>query len=623
MNITVKSEKNNKVVLVEGRIDTDSCAEFEKVLETLDFKNDDITFDFSGVQYITSSGLRVLLVCRKNTSFDRMRVINVNDDVFEVFETSGFLSLIDVRKSSEVSSDAVSNLSIKAALHYRAQHDSAVCKVFFGDTGYTWKDIDIYSQIIADDLSKLGVTKGSHVGIASENCIEWLVTFFAIQKLGAIAILINFNLKANEILSLAAIGDIEFLCYGHLSGIKKREEFVRKILSADQTIKKVYDMISDSDILNRVNEYDQIADKFMENYDPDDPGIMIFTSGSTSKPKGVLSSSFDHFVQGNEINKRIGLSERDSICCFLPLFHVFGFGCGMIAALTCGARIYFTEDTKTQTILRTIEKYKCSVFYSVPTMMLSIINNSDFTPKKVESLRICYLAGAPVTETQLLHLKEKFVNTHIGVVYGMSEVAPISMTLLDDPVKKIVSTVGKPIKIIDCQIRDTETGEVKKCGESGEIFVKAKTLLTCYYKLDIDLQAISADGYMGTGDLGVLDEDGYLQLVGRKKDLIIRAGENIAPSEIEKIISELDYVLDVKVVGVPHHFYGEEVAAALVVKDKDAFCEEDIKEYLHSKLASYKVPQYYVLYDKFMTLGSGKIDLIALKADVERKIKNQ
>lgn len=619
MKITIKSDSNKKLIYVEGRIDTSNYSELERVLESLDYENDDITFDFSRVQYITSSGLRVLLICRRNTTQDKMHIINVNDPVYEVFETSGFLSMIDIRKADGLS-ETILQWSLKRVLAHRAQNDSLEPSVYFGDKGYTWKDIDIYSQIMADDMAKLGVKKGSHVGIASANCVEWICAFFAIQKLGAIAIFVNYNLKSEEILSLAAIGDIACLCYGILPGIKDRNKFVQNILQANGTIKKLYDMSPSAGILSRRDEYEQIADLYTEMYDPDDPSIMIFTSGSTSKPKGVLSSSYDHFVQTNEVNKVMKVTGEDRICCFLPLFHIFGFGCGLVSALIEGAGIYFPENSKVLSILDTIEKYKCTVFHSVPTMMLSIINHPDFSLQKVESLRVCYLGGAPVTEAQLLQLKENFVGTSIGIVYGMSEVAPISMTLLDDPVSRVVTTVGKPLKVIDCEIRDTETGKSLPKGERGEIFVRARTLLTCYYKLDIDSQAVCSDGWLATGDLGVIDDEGYLKLVGRKKDLIIRGGENIAPAEVERVISELDNIADVKVVGVYDHIYGEEVAAAILLKAGATFCEDEVREYLLTRLAKYKVPQYYVIYDKFPILGSGKIDVINLRKDVEKKL---
>ena len=619
MKISLNNEDNKVKISIEGRIDRLTSQELERVLESIDYANDDITLDFSRVSYITSAGLRVLLVCRKNTTEDRIRIINVSEEVYEIFCTSGFDSMMEIRKPQGPSEESL-QWSFKRALAQNAENKSEVAKLFFDDKGYTWKDVDIFSQIMADDLARLGVKKGSHVGLDSANCFEWVCAFFAIQKLGAIAIFINFNLKTEEILSLAEIGDISFLCYGLLPGITDMDAFARDIIADGSPVKRIYNIMPSESVLGRKDEYEGIADMYTEMYDSDDSSIMIFTSGSTSKPKGVLSSSYNHLMQTSEVINVIRMTEEDRLCCFLPLFHIFGFGCGLAAALISGASIYFPKNSKVTTILDTIEKYRCTVFNSVPTMMLSIINSPDFTSKRVESIRVSYLGGSPVTESQLLQLKEKFTNTSIGVLYGMSEVAPITMTLLDDTTEHVVTTVGKPLKGLGFEIRDPETGEKMPNGERGEIFVRAKTVLTCYYKIDIDSQAIKSDGWLSTGDLGIKDEDGYIRLVGRCKDLIIRCGENIAPAEIERALSELDEIADVKVVGVPHPIYGEEVAAAIVLKSGATFDEEAAKKFLYGRLAKYKVPQYYLIYDKFMTLGSGKIDVMTLKSDVEKRV---
>ncbi len=618
MQINIQKEGNNYNIAIQGRIDTSNYTQLEAELEKLDYEDINLTFDFSDVQYITSAGLRVLLVCRRKVQNENMVIINASETVYDVFDTTGFLNFIKVEKAGP--SQDLLQYSFKQMLKYRVETDSDKPVIFAGNNSFSWIDVDIYSQIIAYDLHKMGVRKGFHVGICGMNTVEWIYTFFAIQKLGAIAVFVNYNMKPDEIISLSHIGDITHLCCGKLPNEENRTGFMNSVTGNDSLINFVYDMSDKAAISARKQEYDNLSGMFTDTFEPDDSAIMIFTSGTTSKPKGVLSSSYNHIFQGTLVKDEMRVTADDRICAFLPFFHIFGFGCGIVPSLLTGAKIYIPDNTSTNAILDTIENNKCTIFHSVPTMMFAITNNPSFTPKRVESIRCSYLGGAPVTEAQLLQLQKLFCNAHLGVLYGMSEVAPITLTAYDDTKEHIVKSVGRPLSVLDMEIRNPETMEKCEIGERGEIFVHAKTLLTCYYKVDIDKQAVSADGWMGTGDLGILDEDGYLYLVGRSKDLIIRGGENIAPSEVERVIAQLDEIADVKVVGVPDEFFGEVVAAAIVLKEGQAFDEEKTKTFLENCLSKYKIPQYYVIYDHFPVLGSGKIDVISLKKDMENKV---
>ena len=222
--------------------------------------------------------------------------------------------------------------------------------------------------------------------------------------------------------------------------------------------------------------------------------------------------------------------------------------------------------------------------------------------------------------TPLMRRTAKVVN--FGIIYGMSENAAVSITKYGDSVEHITKTIGKPLDGVEVEIRDLSTGKKLEDGASGEICIRSEDMIVCYYKLDISKQPVDDEGWLATGDLGCFDKDGYLKIVGRVKELIIRGGENISPNEVAGAIAAIPEIADVKVLGVPSEFYGEEVAAAIVLKDGKVFDEEKVREYLATRLAKFKIPKYFVCFDAFPLLGSGKVDVITLKKSIIEKIKD-
>ena len=279
-----------------------------------------------------------------------------------------------------------------------------------------------------------------------------------------------------------------------------------------------------------------------------------------------------------------------------------------------GSTIYLTEKIRSKAILELIARERCTIFHSVPTMLFALIHNENFSTDKVAALRCTIVSGARATEAQMKTLRRLMPNNHFLSSYGLSEMAPVSITDYDDTDEKILHTVGKPVKNIYVKIDKPDSNGV------GEILVQGFNLMTGYYKLAPDEQAIDAEGWLHTGDLGTVDANGYLRLTGRIKELIIRDGENIFPAEVEAAISEHENIVDVKVLGVPHDFFGEEVCACLKLKSA-ALDENEMRTVLSAQLAKYKIPAHFLVYDEFPLLSSGKIDLIALKKDAVKKIK--
>ena len=615
--LTVNINKNgNKVtVATEGVIDTETAHDLSNALLELDYSDLDLTLDFDKTDYITSAGLRVLLIARKKLTDDTMRVINVNEVIEHVFNVTGFTGILNYTEKKQAAINC--HMSFKALLKNRVNDGTAF---IFAEREYTWEDIDRLSQIVADDLANCGVKKGTHVGICSPNSINWIIAFFAVQKLGAIAILVNHGLKPDEIAALAEIGDITHLCYGAIPNITDFGIYSTALSSGKSTVKYMYNIGMDIDFTTRLSEYKSVKDKYGEMYHSDDPSVIIYTSGSTGKPKAVLSSSFNILNSVKAISAECNFTSADKSCAFLPLFHVFGFASCIGIGLLYGCVSYIPTLNKPAALIDLIRDNQCTVFNTVPTMFLAMIQQPNFTPEALSSLRVSALGGSATSESQMTMLRSLLPNNHFCNIYGMSENAVISMTRYKDTIEHVTQTVGRRVDGIEIEIRNPANGEKVKDGESGEIFIRSREMIVCYYNLPIEMQPLDHEGWLATGDLGVILPDGYLKLVGRAKDLIIRGGENISPGEIADAIAQLPTVADVKVLGVPHEILGEEVAAAIVLKEGETFDEDTAKQTLAGKLAKYKIPAYFVVMDKFPLLGSGKIDAITLKKDVISKL---
>lgn len=616
MTVTSIVSENVITLKVSGRLDTETSSQFREEIKQIPQNAEKLIFDFTDVNYVSSAGLRELLVCRKQYPGDRMTIINVQENVYDVFEMTGFDAIIPVEIAKD-NDAAYMTLSFKSFLEKKVQTESGRVVVKTDTDSYTWSDIDKCSQLVADDLAKLGVKKGTHVGLISANSINWIITFFAIQKLGAMAMLFNFGLFPHETAKVASIADVTHLCYGEMPAAQDEEAFLNEVKNAEgSTVIFTYSIKKSIDLKQRYDEYESIKDKFGQTVDADTPCTVIFTSGSTGKPKGVILSSYNILNAAVSSRKNQTLNSSDRNCLILPMFHIFGLVAGLFANFLADSLICLPKDIRTDTLINLIEKERCTIFHSVPTMMIALVNNKNFDPARCSTLRCTILSGAAATVSQIQMFREKLPNEHFISSYGLSEMAPVSASDYGDTDEHLLYTVGKPFPNIEIKIQDYVTKKECRLREQGEILVQGYNLMMGYYKLSPDDQSIDEDGWLHTGDLGYLTEEGYLCLSGRLKELIIRGGENIMPGEVESFISSLDGVNMVKVFGVPSDFFGEEVGAYIKMQEGFAFDEEKIRSELSQKLAKFKIPAYFVEYKDFPLLGSGKIDTVTLKKDM-------
>jgi len=489
----------------------------------------------------------------------------------------------------------------------------------FKDQTYTWVDVDIGSRIVSNELKKIGVKEGTHVGICGLNSINWVFTFFGILKLGAIAVLINPGLNPKEVSNICKIGGVTVLCYSEIEGITTFKMYADTCMLSNQ-IKGTFDFGNSINFLSNSDSSIDKEEPFKDKFQSDDPCLIIYTSGSTSKPKAVLTSAYSLMYSITHVFEKHKYSSDDKILAFLPYFHVFGLISSLIAGLLIGCCSIIPSSKSPNELIDLIYKYKVTIFNSVPTMMLSIVGSKDFEPKKLASLRSSVLGGSATSKDQMVMLRKILPNVHFGNIYGMSENACISITDYNVSIEHLTETVGKPLDGTIVVIKDNQ-GNLVKNGIQGEICIKSAGMLVWYYKLPIEMQPIDNDGFLRTGDLGFIDKDGYIRLTGRIKELIISGGENISPNEVAEAIYSLNYFTDVKVVGIPDDIKGEVVAAAVITKSDYRFDETQIKNELSKILSKYKIPRYFKQFDSFPLLGTGKIDKLSLVEKIISEIK--
>jgi len=618
-SLSIEKKTNGQYVTLylKGSVTTDSAAQLNEALQELDYAQLDLTIDMYEAEYITSAGLRTLLVARKKLTNDTMRVIGANDAVMDVFKVTGFDSLIRIEKAINVSE--LCRLSVAQILSIRVQSDPDRIAFYFEGRSYTWHEVDMGSHIIAHELAENGVRKGTHVGLSGPNSINWIMALFAIQKLGAIAALINPGLRPTELCELSRMADITHLCYAEVPGKTSFEEY-RDAFFLAETAKFAFNISSGIDFVGQKETYSQIDEKYRELHNADDPAVIIFSSGSTGLPKAVLASSYSIISDIIPVFEALKYDGDDISLMFLPLFHIFGLMMNLFGSMFSRNASVIPESKSPDHIIDLIEKYNCTIFNTVPAMMLAVVASNNFKPERLKSLRLAILAGAATTPQQFTMFHELLPQVHFCSGYGMSENGIISVTLYEDTLEHITVTVGKPIGGMEVEVRDS-AGKVLPIGEEGEICIRSNSLIVCYYKLPIENQPLDDEGWLASGDLGFMDEEGYIHLTGRIKDIIICGGENISPGEIANVLSTLPEVADVKVLGTPDEIKGEVVTACLVLKPEAVWDEQKVRDYADNYLAKFKLPVNYVIFEAFPILGSGKIDGPALKKLAIEKLK--
>lgn len=360
---------------------------------------------------------------------------------------------------------------------------------------------------------------------------------------------------------------------------------------------------------------DENLRKIMKRLDAHDVINMQYTSGTTGFPKGVMLTHYNILNNAYYIGERQKFTKEDRLCLPVPLFHCFGIVLGVLAILTHGGTLVMIERFDPLMVLAAVQKEKCTALYGVPTMFIAEFNHPMFNMFDLSSLRTGIMAGSPCPIEAMKRIINEMHCKDITIAYGLTEASPvITQTSIDDTIERRVGTVGTAMPEIEVKIVDPDTGNTVGPNESGEICCRGYNVMKGYYKMpEMTALAIDEEGWLHSGDLASVDEDGYYTITGRIKDMIIRGGENIYPKEIEDFLFTMPEVKNVQVVGIPDEKYGEIVGAFIIPNEGCDITEEDVRDYCLSRIARYKVPKHVFFLDEFPLTASGKVQKFKLR----------
>ena len=486
---------------------------------------------------------------------------------------------------------------------------------------------EFYDQVIqvAKGLMALGVKRGERVGVWSPNCYQWTLLQYATAKIGAILVNINPAYRTSELIYVINQSGLSVMFSAlqfKSSNYKKMMDDAREFTD---TIRKAIFWDESWDRFLKEGEHisDEALRKREEKVQFDDPVNIQYTSGTTGNPKGVTLSHHNILNNAYFIGLRMNYSHVDRVCIPVPFYHCFGMVIGNLACTVHGATMVIPNDSfdpiKT---LETVERERCTSLYGVPTMFIAELQEMEQKTYDLSSLRTGVMAGSLCPPEIMKKVKEQMNMHEITICYGMTETSPVStQTRIGAPFEKQIYSVGTIHDHLEIKIIDPETQATLKRGEHGELCTRGYSVMLKYWNSpDATRQVLDEQRWMHTGDLAMMDEDGYLHISGRIKDLIIRGGENISPKEIEDFLYTYKGVMDAQVIGVPSEKYGEEIMAWIKPKEGVTITEEEIRAFCKDRIAHYKVPKYWKFVSEFPMTISGKIRKVEMREIAAREL---
>ena len=486
---------------------------------------------------------------------------------------------------------------------------------------------EFYAQVttVAKGLIALGVKQGDRVGIWSPNCYEWTLLQYATAKIGAIMVNINPTYRTSELIYVINQSGISYIFAAPQFKSSNYKKMIDDAREFTETLRKeVYWGESWQHFLAHGEKVtDEKLLSFEEKVQFDDPVNIQYTSGTTGNPKGVTLSHHNILNNGYFIGIRMNYTEKDRVCIPVPFYHCFGMVIGNLACTVHGATMVIPNDSFDATkTLEAVEKEKCTSLYGVPTMFISELYVLDKQPYDLSSLRTGVMAGALCPPEIMKRVKEQMNMHEITICYGMTETSPVStQTKIGAPFEKQIYSVGTIHDHLEIKIINPETKAIVKRGENGELCTRGYSVMLKYWNSpQATQQVIDEQRWMHSGDLAMMDEDGYIHISGRIKDLIIRGGENISPKEIEDFLYTYKGVMDAQVIGVPSKKYGEEVMAWIKPKEGVTLTEEELHDFCKGRIAHYKVPRYWKFVEEFPMTISGKIRKVEMREISAREL---
>ncbi len=476
---------------------------------------------------------------------------------------------------------------------------------------WTYRELDGEIQRVALGLRGLGVGKGDRVGIWAPNRAEWVFTQYATARIGAILVNINPAYRMHEleyVLNQAGIRTLVAVPSFKTSDYAAMIEQVRPRCAELRDV-----------LLIGTPSFEELPAGEFEDVPlaADDPINIQYTSGTTGFPKGATLSHHNILNNGYFVGELCGYTEADRICIPVPFYHCFGMVMGNLAATSHGACMVIPAPSfDPAASLTAVAAERCTSLYGVPTMFIAELNDPGFESYDLSSLRTGIMAGSPCPVEVMKQVVERMGMAEVSICYGMTETSPVStQTRRDDSLERRVSTVGRVLPHLEVKIVDPATGAPVPVGTPGEFCTRGYSVMLGYWnEPDKTAEAIDAARWMHTGDLAVMDSDGYVNITGRIKDMVIRGGENVYPREIEEFLYTHPDIVDAQVIGVPDEKYGEELMAWIKLRPGAApLTAETLREFCTGRLAHYKIPRYVHLTDEFPMTVTGKIRKVEMR----------
>jgi fatty-acyl-CoA synthase len=488
------------------------------------------------------------------------------------------------------------------------------------DVRLTYGELDAAVDAVASSLLRAGIAAGDRVGIWAPNCLQWVLVQYATAKVGAILVNVNPAYRSHEL------------------GYVLRQSGVRLLFSASAfkgsdyaaMIDEVGEGLERAVFVDR-EEWDEFADAAvdreaivarMASLSFDDPINIQYTSGTTGFPKGATLSHHNILNNGFFVTELLGLTEADVTCLPVPFYHCFGMVMGNLGTLAHGGCVVIPAPSfDPRATLEAVAAEGVTSLYGVPTMFIAMLEHEEFDSFDLSSLRTGIMAGSPCPIEVMRKVVERMHMHEVAICYGMTETSPVStQTRVDDPLERRVATVGRVGPHVEVKVIDPDSGLVVDRGVSGELCTRGYSVMLGYWEdPERTAEAVDRAGWMRTGDLATMDDEGYVNIVGRSKDMVIRGGENVYPREIEEFLYTHEDIADVQVVGVPDERYGEELCAWVIARSGAELDEESVRSYCHGRLAHFKIPRYVIFTDEFPMTVTGKVQKFKMReASIER-----
>jgi len=500
--------------------------------------------------------------------------------------------------------------------------------------GIRWTYAEFLREVntLARALMAIDVERGDRVAIWALNYAEWILVQFATAKIGAIMVNINpayrtyefeYALKQSEVQTLILQGRFKTSDYVGMFYESCPEAFEAKpgrincdkfpflknvVFLGDIPYNGMYtwdDLLAKAALISP----DELRER-EESLDFDDAVNIQYTSGTTGFPKGVVLTHHNILNNGAIIGDGMKFTHKDRLCIPVPFYHCFGMVLSNMACVTHGAAMILPSPVfNAEAVLTAVQEERCTALHGVPTMFIAELCHPDFSKYRLDTLRTGIMAGSPCPTEVMREVNREMHMSDIVIVYGQTETSPgVTMTTIDDPLELRVSTVGRPFPHTEIKIVDPNTKRIVPRGETGEICARGYCVMRCYYNNPNATRAtIDENGWNHTGDLGVMDEEDYVKIVGRLKDMVIRGGENIYPREIEEFLHNHPKIADAYVIGVPDKKYGEELMAWIKTENGAELTEAAVKEFCRGRIAHFKIPRYVKFVDEFPMTVSGKV----------------